>query len=133
VPAGWPDDPETSEGLAWHLSAIEADSGQFLWRIRFIIEKRSNALIGSINLKGPPSVTRDVEIGWGIVRNVRGQGFATEASQRVVEWVFSSNNVSRISATVPQDNGASQNVARRLGMAKTDETRRGLPLWILER
>ena len=133
VPDGWPGEPEAIEGLPWHLSALEADPQQQLWRIRFVIEKLSNSLIGSVNLKGMPTSEGDVEIGWGIVREARGRGFATEASLAVVDWAFRTGDVRRVLATVPDDNVMSQNVARRLGMAKTGETKRGIPLWAVAR
>ena len=133
VPPGWPAEAEAREGLPWHLTAMEADPGQRLWRIRFVIQRSSNSLIGSVNLKGPPLEAGEVEIGWGIVPEARGQGFATEASRAVIEWAVRASRVRRVSATIPETNTASQNVARRLGMARTDETRRGLPVWAMSR
>jgi len=131
VPLGWPTDRDAREGLSWHLAAIDDDPAQRLWRIRFVIE--SGALIGSINLKGPPSLDGDVEIGWGIVPAARRRGFATEATRAVIAWALASARVRRVSATIPEDNEPSQAVGRRLGMRPTGETRRGLPLWALER
>jgi RimJ/RimL family protein N-acetyltransferase len=84
-----------------------------------------------VNLKGPPLEAGEVEIGWGIVPEARGQGFATEASRAVIEWAVSVSKVRRVSATIPETNAASQNVARRLGMSRTEEVRRGLPLWVM--
>lgn len=129
VPDGWPFDAETREGLPWHLSALERDSGQRLWRVRFVIDAATNSVIGAVNLKGPPAADGDVEIGWGLVPEARGRGFATEASRAVIEWAFGSPEVRRITATVPEHNEASQKVARRLGMSRTGEVRRGLPVW----
>jgi len=128
VPIGWPHESEAIEGLPWHLSALERDPHQRLWRIRFIVETAKNALIGSVNLKGPPT-QEDVEVGWGIVVNARRRGYATEASRAVIDWVFETETACRVTATVPESNEASQRVARNLGMAKTGEIRRGLPVW----
>ena len=133
VPIGWPEEADAREGLSWHLAAIERDGNQLRWRIRFIIETATNALIGSVNLKGPPSQDGDVEIGWGIAVESRRNGFATEASRAVVEWAFGTGRVRRVTATVPEDNEPSQKVARRLGMTPTGEVRRGLPLWAVAR
>ena len=133
VPAGWPDDEEARSGLPWHLEAIEGNPDQRLWRIRFAIELASNAMIGAVNLKGTPSASGDVEIGWGIVPDARRRGFAVEASSAVIAWAFADGRVKRVSATIPEPNIASQRVAQRLGMVRTEEMRRGLPLWAVAR
>ncbi|HYS54588.1 MAG TPA: GNAT family N-acetyltransferase [Thermoanaerobaculia bacterium] len=122
-----PEDSEAREGLSWHFAAIEKNPGHRFWQIRFVVETRSIALIGSINLKGPPPPDGDVEVG------ARRRGFATEATRAVIAWAFASPDVRRVSANVPEDNEPSQAVARRLGMSRTEETRRGLPLWAVER
>jgi ribosomal-protein-alanine N-acetyltransferase len=133
IPVGWPFDPEAAEGLRWHVSALEQDPTELLWRVRFIVDAATNGLIGSINLKGPPTEHGDVEIGWGVIPASRGRGFATEAAGAVIEWAFRAQQVRRVTATVPEENQASQKVARRLGMVPTGETKRGLPLWAVSR
>jgi len=121
---------DTSRGVdwAWHLRALRRDCNQIAWRVRVIVERRSNTVIGSITLKGPPT-DGDVEIGWGVNNDARGKGYATEASAAVVSWVAKHAGVTSISATVPDDNYPSQRVAARLGLSRTNETRRDLPLW----
>jgi ribosomal-protein-alanine N-acetyltransferase len=123
-----PDDANRSIDWSWHLRALKSDCNQLGWRVRVVVERLSNTVIGSINLKGPPA-EGDVEIGWGLNDHFRGKGYAIEASAAVLEWVVRQAGVTSISATVPDDNYPSQRVALRLGLTKTDETRRGLPLW----
>lgn len=122
------DNPDIGD-LAWHLQAIQADNRHLAWRIRVIVELSSKMVVGSINLKGPPSAAGDVEIGWGLMENVRGSGYATEASAAVIRWAQLQPGVSSISATIPEDNHPSQRLAKRLGLVRTSETRRDLPLW----
>jgi RimJ/RimL family protein N-acetyltransferase len=93
-----------------------------------IVERSSNTVVGSINLKGPP-VAGDVEIGWGLNTEARGKGYATEASAALIRWVAQQADVISVSATVPDDNYPSQRVAARLGLTRTNQTRRDLPLW----
>lgn len=128
-----PDDPNRGVDLNWHLRALRADSNQLLWRIRLIVERSSNTVIGSINLKGPPDENGDVEIGWGLNEAALGKGYATEAAQAVMQWILQQPGVRLVSATVPVDNTASERVARRLGLTRTETTRRNLPLWKCER
>ena len=88
--------------LAWHLTAIQADDRHLPWRIRVIVERSSKKVVGSINLKGPPTASGDVEIGWGLIESVRGRGYAIEASAAVITWAVQQPGVRSISATVPQ-------------------------------
>lgn len=127
-----PDDPNRGIDLGWHLGALRADPKQLPWRIRLIVDRSSNTVIGSINLKGAPDAEGDVEIGWGLNEGHHGQGYATEAAAAVMGWAFQQPGVRSISATVPDDNDASQRVAGRLGLTRTGSTRRKLPLWKME-
>jgi RimJ/RimL family protein N-acetyltransferase len=120
--------PNSGVDWSWHLRALQADCDQCAWRVRVIVEWPSNTVVGSINLKGPP-VAGDVEIGWGLNATARGKGYATEASAAVMNWVVQYPGVISISATVPDDNYPSQRVAARLGLKRTNQTRRDLPLW----
>ena len=123
-----PDNPNIGD-LSWHLRAIQADDRHLPWRIRVIVERESMTVVGSINLKGPPTATGDVEIGWGVIESVRGRGYATEASSAVIQWAVQQPGVSSISATIPDDNHPSQRLAKKLGLIRTSETRRNMPLW----
>jgi len=123
-----PHNPDIGD-LAWHLRAIRADDRHLPWRMRVIIERSSQTVVGSINLKGPPSAAGDVEIGWGLIEEVRGRGYATEASAAVIKWARRQAGVSSISATIPDDNHPSQRLATRLGLTRTSQTRRNVPLW----
>jgi [ribosomal protein S5]-alanine N-acetyltransferase len=128
-----PEDPKLGTDLSWHLRALQADSNQRSWRIRVIVERCSNTVVGSINVKGPPNADGDVEIGWGLIENARRKGYATEASAAVLNWVVQQPGVSSISATIPDDNRPSQRLAARLGLIRTGENRRNLPLWKCDR
>jgi [ribosomal protein S5]-alanine N-acetyltransferase len=122
------DDPKLGIDWSWHLKALRADCNELAWRVRVIVERSTNTVVGSINLKGQP-IDGDVEIGWGLNDDARGKGYATEASSAVIYWVAQQAGVRSISATVPDDNGPSQRVAARLGLMRTSDTRRDLPLW----
>jgi [ribosomal protein S5]-alanine N-acetyltransferase len=128
-PRDWPNDADARNGLSWHLGALQADERQVMWRIRVIVERSSRSVIGSINLKGPPNADGDVEIGWGLAEQWRHGGYALEAAGAVVTWALRQPGVSCVSATVPDDNRPSQRLAAKLGLVRTGETRRDLPLW----
>src|SRR5205807_10323597 len=103
-----PDDPNLGVDLPWHLRALLADRNQLAWRIRVIVERSSNTVVGSINLKGPPNADGNVEIGWGLNESARGKGYATESAAAVMRWAFEQPGVRSLSATVPEGNDASE-------------------------
>jgi len=133
VPFGWPHDDDARAGLHLHLRAMQENALELPWRIRLIVRREGREVIGSINLKGPLRQNGDVEIGWGVNAEHRGQGIAIEAAGAVIAWVFSQAGVKRVVATIPEDNVASMRVAERLGMSLTQERKRDLPMWALRR
>ncbi len=133
VEPGWPHDEEATQGLAWHLRALEREPNELPWRIRLIVGCSSRAVIGSINLKGVPDESGTVEIGWGVSEQYRRQGVATRATKAVIEWVFAQGGVKRVIARIPPENKASIRVAERMGMKRTEELLRELPVWTIER
>src|SRR5215813_843037 len=114
IPKGWPYDAEAIAGLSWHLRAVQADAAEIPWRIRLIVLRTERRVIG-----------------WGVVEEYRGKGIATEATGAVIKWTMECAKVRRVIATIPENNQASQGVARRVGMSSTSETKRGLPVWAL--
>jgi [ribosomal protein S5]-alanine N-acetyltransferase len=132
VPEGWPFEAAPRAGLSIHLAAIEEDPSEYLWRIRLIVLRSARTVVGSINLKGPPERKGGtVEIGWGVSFEYRRQGIAREAAQAVIDWVLSQPGVRRVIATIPDDNLASKELAKRLGMRYIQEIHRNLPVWEL--
>ena len=128
-PAVWPEERDAREGLPWHLAHLEQDPTQQAWRIRAVLEREHRIVIGAISLKGPPNAHGDVEIGWGIAREHRRQGYGSEAASAVAAWIALQPGVRSISATIPDDNVASQRLAAKLGMIRAPGLRRELPLW----
>jgi RimJ/RimL family protein N-acetyltransferase len=128
-PPGWPEEHEAREGLPWHLRHFEANERHRAWRIRVVAERATGTVIGSVNLKGPPDLAGDVEIGWGITEAHRRRGYAFEAARGVIEWVARQPGARSLSATIADDNVASQQLAVKLGLVRTSEVRRQKPLW----
>ena len=130
-PPGWPERVEAREGLSWHLRHLVGDAAQHAWRIRVIVERDSGIVVGSINLKGPPDAHGDVEVGWGVNDDRQRRGYALEATTAVLTWAAAQPGVRRFSATIPVANVPSQELAKKLGMTRTAEIRRNLPVWQL--
>jgi RimJ/RimL family protein N-acetyltransferase len=79
-----------------------------------VIEKTSGRWIGRI---GPwqPEGWPGTEIGWGIVRDRWGLGYATEAAAATIDWAFDALGWTEVIHTIDVENVASQHVARKLG------------------
>jgi RimJ/RimL family protein N-acetyltransferase len=79
-----------------------------------VIEKASGRWIGRI---GPwqPEGWPGTEIGWGIVRDRCGLGYATEGAAATIDWAFAELGWTEVIHTIDIANVASHAVARKLG------------------
>ena len=90
---------------AWHIQGFAMFS---------VIEKASGRWVGRV---GPwqPEGWPGTEVGWGIVRDRCGLGYATEAATATIDWAFAALDWTEVIHTIDVDNVASQVVARKLG------------------
>jgi RimJ/RimL family protein N-acetyltransferase len=79
-----------------------------------VIEKASGRWVGRI---GPwqPEGWPGTEVGWGIVRDRCGLGYATEAAAAAIDWSFAELGWTDVIHTIDVENTPSQAVARKLG------------------
>jgi RimJ/RimL family protein N-acetyltransferase len=79
-----------------------------------VIEKSSGRWVGRL---GPwmPEGWPGPEVGWAIVRECWGRGYATEGSIAATNWAFDRLHWTRVIHSIHPDNVASQVVARKLG------------------
>ena len=84
------------------------------WSMFSVIEKASGRWVGRL---GPwaPADWPGTEVGWGIVRDCWGQGYASEGAAAAIDWAFESLGWTEVIHCIDPDNAASQGVARRLG------------------
>ncbi len=97
-----------------------------------IIRKHERVLVGDVGFKGLPDAEGAVEIGYSIVPAYQGNGYASEATQAMVNWAFGHESVRRVTANCLNDNRASIRVLQTVGMTQIG---RSGPLldWSLER
>jgi len=90
---------------AWYLQGFAMFS---------VLEKRSSRWIGRV---GPwmPDGWPGTEIGWGIVRDRCGFGYATEAAAASIDWAFDNLGWHEVIHIIDTANAPSQRVARKLG------------------
>ncbi len=91
---------------------------QWNWYAIWMIEEKSGRHIGDLCFKGlhPDG---SVEIGYGILDDFCGRGYATEAVRAAVEWAFHQPGVVRVEAETEPENAASQRVLAKCGFLPT--------------
>lgn len=116
VPKTWPPDlyGEHREKLADLLEASPHESGWWSWYITYSIEGLpAGTLVGSVGFAGPPDSEGHAQIGYAILEEFRGQGFATESLGGLINWAFENTNVNRISGETFADMPVSISVMTR--------------------
>ena len=86
--------------------------------------KESGTLIGNCGLRRKPDNDWEAEIGYELDPQFWGHGYATEASQALVDFGFRELGLSRISSWCIADNEASARVLERLGFRQEGRLRR---------
>ncbi|MEO8460120.1 MAG: GNAT family N-acetyltransferase [Dokdonella sp.] len=79
-----------------------------------VIEKPSGRWIGRV---GPwqPEGWPGTEVGWALVRDAWGKGYASESAIATIDWSFDRLGWSDVIHSIASDNSASKAVAQRLG------------------
>jgi RimJ/RimL family protein N-acetyltransferase len=90
---------------AWHATGVSMFS---------VVERASGRWVGRV---GPwmPEGWPGPEIGWAIVRECWGRGYATEGAAAAIDWAFDHLGWDRVIHSISPENAASQAVARKLG------------------
>jgi RimJ/RimL family protein N-acetyltransferase len=81
-----------------------------------ITRKCDNVVVGDLGLKGGPNEAGTAELGFGILPQFRGMGYATEMAKAAVTWAFEEGGVARIVAECLKDNRGSIRVLEKAGM-----------------
>lgn len=74
------------------------------------------------------------ELGWALMREHWGRGYATEAAAAIRDWAWECRRIDRLVSLIAPDNVRSQRVAERLGAVPTqsvtpDDSRRTAVIW----
>ena len=116
-------DEEMQYAMKVRLRKVLEDVEHYMWLTNWaIVHKTKNQIIGFIMLKGLPNKMGEVIVGYGIDENFRQQRFATEALQRLIEWVFESPKALSVIADTEIANIPSHKVLENLGATQYNET-----------
>ena len=94
------------------------------WLLRPILLRSPHGprrAIGSLNFHAGPDESGMVEIGYGLVPDARGQGYAIEAVRAAFDWATRVHGIRRVRASVSPDNERSLNLIRKLGFQQTGD------------
>jgi len=90
---------------AWHMHGFAMFS---------VIEKATGRWVGRL---GPwyPEGWPGTEVGWAIIRDRWGRGYATEGTAAAMDWAFDTLGWTEVIHSIAPDNTVSQIVASKLG------------------
>lgn len=95
-----------------------------------VVHKGDERVIGDIRFEPAPLMRETVELGYSIIPAYRRQGYAAEASGRIIAWLFDEAGVQTIIAGCDMRNRASVRTLRKLGFL-LDGARGRAFWWIL--
>lgn len=81
-----------------------------------VILKESNRIIGTCGAHDEPNEDNEIEIGYDIDFDCRGQGYGTEAVSALTSWFVKEKSVTTINASCDLLNKASIAVLKKIGM-----------------
>ncbi len=107
-------DAELKKAYAEMLDECIHNPDQWAWYAMWMIELKDGMHIGDLCFKG----LRDdgvAEIGYGILEEYQGRGYATEAVQAACCWAFQHAEVKALEAEADAGNAASLRVLEKCG------------------
>lgn len=115
----WPPDL-AQDAFAPTADLVEREPHRGIWSMWWVVEREPRTLIGILGLKGPPE-NGAVHIGYGIVGSRHRRGYATEATRRLIELVFSHPEVDRVVCETLEGLTASMGVMEKCGFVRCAE------------
>lgn len=94
------------------------------WLLRPILlrgEDGSRTAIGYLNFHAGPDDDGRVEVGYTLLPDARGHGYAIEAVRAAFEWAIEVHGIRRFRAAVAPDNERSRNLITKLGFRQMGE------------
>ena len=117
IPMEWPDD-ELTPLLRRYGAELRGDPGLLGYGPWAVGTRDARVVVGSAGFQGRPSARSEIELGFGIVPEHRGRGYATEAAVALIAWGLEQEGVARIVARCDPSNAASIRVLEKAGMKR---------------
>jgi RimJ/RimL family protein N-acetyltransferase len=101
--------------LRWRVPQVKADPTVNIWFIRWIVLRETKEIVGSISFHSPPDQLGMIEIGFGISKACRNNGYGTEALIGMWSWVVAQPRVEILRYTVSESNLPSMAIISKFG------------------
>lgn len=98
---------------AWYILGAEAGSWDILGHGSWGVETRNGTFVGQVGINRPPHYP-EAEIGWTLLPEAEGKGYATEATTAALHWAWENGFQTLVSYITP-GNDRSIALAERLG------------------
>ena len=118
IPPDWPEEAERN--LRLRLDQLRRNPALQPWLLRAIVVRGAERKFGGrINFHGAPDAGGVVEIGYTVVPQHRGHGYATEATKAMFAWAGWAHGIRHFRASVSPHNAPSMAVVKKLGFVQT--------------
>ncbi len=107
-------DAELKKAYTEMLEGCLRHPDQWEWYAMWMIEQKDGTHIGDLCFKGLGE-NGVAEIGYGILEDYQGQGYAAEAVRAACRWAFRHPQVKALEAETDAGNAASQKVLQKCG------------------
>lgn len=132
-PAQWPPEPFGEAGLAWAADQLARDQKGAGWYGWFLLKEQGGAkhLIGAAALVGRPDHDGEVEIGFGVLPDHAGEGYASEAVRALVDWAIAAGAKRVIAHLDAEDDHAARTLEQNGFLDTLDPPYPGVARWAL--
>ena len=131
----WPRGSEVDRAFPAYAARLREDASAAAWQGRAIVVRETEEIAGSANFKGAPAEGA-VEVGYALVPRFRGNGYAREALEALLDRAFEEPATEEVVAAIQPENIPSIAVAEAAGLRPTGEPSEAHPaseLWRITR
>ncbi|MEV5435029.1 GNAT family N-acetyltransferase [Streptomyces sp. NPDC052682] len=111
----------TREGAGIGVKQYEAGVLRPQWGMYVLVRREDDRAVGAMGFHGAPDEDGRVEVGYDLVPDARGHGYATEALRALSAWSLRQDGVRAVTAVIDRANVPSQNVVTRAGFTRVAE------------
>jgi RimJ/RimL family protein N-acetyltransferase len=112
---------DSSGPLRWRVPQVQANPLVNRWFVRWMVERSTGVIVGSLSFHGPPDEEGMVEIGLGVHDSFQRQGFGREALLGMWLWVVNQPGVKKLRYTVDPNNTASVALVQQFGFTNVGQ------------
>ena len=112
---------DESGPLRWRVPQVRSNPLVNKWFVRWMVEKSTREIVGSVSFHGPPDEQGMMEIGLGVHSNFQRRGYAVEALTGMWSWVVEQPGVELLRYTVAPDNLASVALVEKFGFERVGQ------------